>query len=178
MDVPAQAALIDLGGVDHGAVPHQAVPDHGVGADLAVLPDDRTAPEDGARQDHRARADGHPGVNIGGGGVQDVHAGVLVVGGDILLHRLLEPRQLRHGVEREHHASHREHGLVDLLDPASAGVLLDVPLVGVQRAHRRCGLLGEAGGDGLVVLRVADNKKPPNALFRPSPHTPVQYGAK
>ena len=178
MDALAHCALIALGGVDHAPVSHLAVDEHGVGADLAVLADDRLPPENGPRQDGGARPDGDPGVDVGVVRVQHVHPGGQMEGGDILLHRLLQADELLHRAEGEHHAAHRQHGLADLLDPAAVGELLHVPLIGVLRPHRGHRALREAGRHLVMVLRRADNKKPPDAFFHPCPHTPVQYGAK
>ena len=178
LDLLPQAALVGLGGVDHAPVPDLAVHDHGVGADLAVFTDDGMAPQDGAGQDGGARADGHPGVNVGAVHVQHPNAGALVEHGDLLLHRLLEPQQLRQGVEGEHHAPHGQHGLPDLLDPASPGEVGNVPAAVVLRAHSHGRAPGGAGHHLVLEFFVADNKKPQDALFHPRPHTPVQYRAE
>ena len=178
LDLLPQAALIGLGGVDHAAVPDLAVHDQGVGADLAVLADDGVAPEDGAGQDGGTRADGDPGVDVSTVDVQHPHAGALVEHSDLLLHRLLEPQQLRQRAEGEHHAAHGQHGLPDLLDPAAPGEVGNVPLVVVLRAHRHGRAPGGAGQGFLLKLLIADNKKPQDAFFHPRPHTPVQYGAE
>ena len=178
VDILPQHALVHLGGVDHAAVPHHGVDEHGVGADLASVSNHRMAPQDGPRQDHGPGPDGHTRVYIGTVGVQDIDPCVLMVGGNVLLHRLLQPDQLRHRAEREHHAAHRQHCLMDLLDPAALGKLAHIPPVGVLRSHRAGRVLREAGRRLVVVLRIADNIKPLDALFRPCPHTPFQYRAK
>ena len=101
----ADDALIDLGGVDLRLVSHGAVPQHGAGADDAVPPDGGLSPQDAAGQHHGSPADGHPGINIHGGGVHDPHAALNVP----LCNAVPELHlQLRHGLQAEHRHPARE----------------------------------------------------------------------
>ncbi len=176
--VPAQNALIDLGGVDHAALADFTVGNHGVRADFAVFSDHGAAPQDGARQQNGSRTDGHTGIDIGAVDIHYLHAGALMKGGDFLLHRPLKLNQLPHGVEGEHHAAHRQHGLMNLLHPAAPGKLGNIPLVVLLGAGHGGRALREAGGRVLQILAPADNKKTPDAFFQPCPHTPIQNRAK
>lgn len=72
----------------------------------------------------------------------------------------------------------RQHRLPHLLDREIPGEGGDVPAVRLLIAQGDLGLLGDAGGGLLLKLRSADNKKPPDALLHPGPHTPGQRGTE